>query len=91
MAIPTPQFLLMTVEIPGAEPGLDRAASELGVAVEDMDAEFGVVAIDPASCKYAVQVRADKLPTQARPAAEHRGPWSNAKIEPFGPVRGSKK
>ena len=91
MAIPTPQYLLMTVEMPGAEPSIDRAASELGVAVEDLDTAFGVVPIDPASSRYAVQVRADKLPTETRPAGEHRGPWSNAKIEPFGPVRGSKK
>ena len=91
MANPSPQFLLMTVEMPGAEPSIDRAASELGVAVEDLDTAFGVVPIDPACSRYAVQVRADKVPTQMRPAGEHRGPWSNAKIEPFGPVRGPKR
>jgi hypothetical protein len=91
MGIPTPQFLLMTVEMPGAEASMDRAASELGVAVEDLDSAFGVVPIDPACSKYAVQVRADKVPTETRPEGEHRGPWSNAKIEPFGPVRGPKK
>jgi len=91
MAIPTPQFLLMTVEMPGVEPSIDRAASALGVAVEDLDGAFGVVPIDPACAKYAVQVRADKLPTEMRPAGEHHGPWSNAKIAPFGPVRAPKK
>ncbi|HET9472234.1 MAG TPA: hypothetical protein VFO24_14110 [Usitatibacter sp.] len=91
MGIPTPQFLLMTVEMPGAEPSIDRAARELGVAVEDLDVAFGVVPIDPACSKYAVQVRADKVPAETRPAGEHRGPWSNAKIEPFGPLRGPKK
>jgi hypothetical protein len=91
MANPSPQFLLMTVEIPGAEPSIDRAASELGVAAEDLDTAFGVVPIDPACSKYAVQVRADKLPTEARAESEQRGPWSNVKIEPFGPVRGPKK
>ena len=87
----TPQFVLMTVEMPGAEPSIDRAASALGVADEDLDVAFGVVPIDPACAKYAVQVRADKVPTEMRPAGEHRGPWSNAKIAPFGPVRGPKK
>lgn len=87
----TPQFLLMTVEMPGAEPSIDRAARELGVAVEDLDVAFGVVPIDPACAKYAVQVRADKVPAEMRPAGEHHGPWSNAKIAPFGPVRGPKK
>jgi len=91
MSTPTPQFLLMTVEMPGAEPSIDRAASELGVAVEDLDTAFGVVPIDPACSKFAVQVRADKVPTGTRPAGEHRGPWSNAKIEPFGPVRRPKR
>jgi len=87
----TPQFVLMTVEMPGAEPSIDRAASALGVAVEDLDVAFGVVPIDPACARYAVQVRSDKVPTEMRPAGEHRGPWSNAKIAPFGPVRGPKK
>jgi hypothetical protein len=91
MANPTPQFLLMTVEMPGAEPSIGRAASELGVAVEDLDVDFGLVPIDPRRSKYAVQVRADKVPTETRPESGHRGPWSNAKIEPFGPPRGSKK
>jgi hypothetical protein len=91
MTVPTPRFLLMTVEMPGAEPSIDRAARELGVAVEDLDHAFGVVPVDPACAKYAVQVRADKVPTETRPAGGHRGPWSDAKIEPFGPLRDGKK
>lgn len=92
MAHPSTQFLLMTVVVHGEPPDLARAATELGVAVEDMDGAFGVVPIDPERCRYAVQVRADKVPPESRDASgEYGGPWSNSKIEPFGPVRGPKK
>lgn len=82
---------LMTVTVPRGAPSLGEAARQLGVEVEDMDAIFGVVPIDPNRGIYAVQVRAGKLPAQQRGKPEdYRGPWSNPRIAPFGPVHDDK-
>jgi hypothetical protein len=87
-----PAVELMTItEQSGGAPTLADAARQLGVAEADMDATFGVVPIDPDRGLYAVQVRAGKLPKQSgRPDGDYRGPWSNPKIEPFGPVQDGK-
>jgi hypothetical protein len=86
-------FCLTTIVAPGGAPDLAQVAKQLGVEVHDIDSTFGVVPIDPERGMYAVQVRGDKL--AARPesskSGEHTGPWSNPRIEPFGPVRDSKK
>jgi hypothetical protein len=83
---------LMTITEQGSgAPTLAEAAKQLGVAESDLDATFGVVPIDPARGMYAVQVRTDKLPKRSgQGESDYRGPWSNPKIEPFGPVQDSK-
>jgi hypothetical protein len=75
---------LMTVRGTDRAPTLAEAAAQLGVTVDDMDASFGVIAIDPAKGLYSVQVRADRLQTQES-TQPYRGPFSNPRIEPFGP------
>jgi hypothetical protein len=83
---------LMTItEQGGVAPSLAEAARKLGVEVGDLDTTFGVVPIDPDQGLYAVQVRAGKVPSKSGQAdRDYRGPWSNPKIEPFGPVQDSK-
>lgn len=84
------RFSLATVTVPHGHgaPDLARAAQHLGLSVQDLDASFGVVPIDPDSGRYAVQVRADRLPQAPEGSnEEYRGPWSNPSIEPFGPVK----
>ena len=82
---------LMTMVAPRGAPSLAEAARHFGVAVEDMDATFGVVPVDPERGLYAVRVRAGKLPAQLGGAAtDYRGPFSDPKIAPFGPVQEDK-
>ena len=69
----------------GSPPTLEFAAEQIGVAVEDLDAGFGVVAIDPRRSLYAVQARADRVPAANNQKDPYRGPFSNPKIAPFGP------
>ena len=75
--------VLMTVELPGAA-SLHAAAERLGVAPGDLDAEFGVIPVDPEQRLYSVMVE-----ERASAAAAERpgtgGPFANPKIEPFGP------
>ena len=88
MADMPPAVELMTVTIPQGAPSIAAAAKQLGVKPEDIDAAYGVVPVDPDRGLYAVQVRADRLPRQPEGVGEgYRGPWSNPRIEPFGPIQ----
>jgi hypothetical protein len=77
---------LMTVEIAGEKPGIAHAAKALGVDSHALDKSFGVVPIDPARHLYAVQVREDAV-AKRRPKPGSDGPFSNPRIEPYGPIR----
>jgi hypothetical protein len=91
MADIPPAVELMTVKAPHGTPTLAEAARQLGVKTEDIDATFGVVPVDPEAGLYAVQVRADRLPKRTEGSAkDYRGPWSNPRITPFGPLQEGK-
>ncbi|MFE0014857.1 hypothetical protein ACFWXH_08430 [Mesorhizobium sp. NPDC059054] len=82
-------MVLMTIACPEGTPGLDRAAELLGVPTAEMDRSFGVVVLDPQKGLYAVQVHETAI--KERPTADTggqvKGPFSNPRIEPFGPTR----
>lgn len=82
-------MVLMTIACPEGAPGLERAAELLGVAAAEMDRGFGVVVLDPQKGLYAVQVHEAAI--KERPASDAggqaKGPFSNPRIEPFGPTR----
>jgi hypothetical protein len=68
---------------------LARVKEELGLSDEEVDADFGLVEIDPEAHKYAILVE--------EPAAERvagtegvEGPFANPPIEPFGPPPGKR-
>ena len=75
---------LMMVVGAGVAPSRSAAADQLGVAVTDIDADYGVVPIDPDRDVYAVRVRADRLPSENDETKPYRGPYSDPKIAPFG-------
>jgi hypothetical protein len=74
--------LMMTVTVPGNAPSLAEAAQLLGVAEAALDHTFGVVAVDPRHGVYTVLVD-DKVASTI--AAGPAGPFSNPRIEPYGP------
>lgn len=75
--------VLMTVELPGAA-SLHAAAERLGVAPGDLDPDFGVIPIDPEQHLYSVMVE-ERASAAAAERPGTAGPFSNPKIEPFGP------
>ncbi|MDM9645360.1 hypothetical protein [Rhizobium sp. S163] len=83
-------FVLMMIESPGNVPDLARAAGLLGVDTSEMDAAFGVVPIDPENGKYAVQVRADAAAGPRNSSDGSSGPYSNPRIEGYGPKEGKR-
>ena len=82
----TKHFVLMTVTCAQPEPSLEEAAAALGVELEALDAGFGVVVIDPARKLFSVQALEDAVARKAEGGA-YRGPFSNPKIETFGPAK----
>jgi hypothetical protein len=56
----------------------------LGIACEKLDADFGVVAIDPEIGDYVVRTLLRDVPDDL-PAKN--GPFSDPQIGPFGPLQ----
>jgi hypothetical protein len=71
----------------GQPPSLASAAAQLGVSLEDLDAVFGVVPVDPRAGVYAVQARSDRVNVAIEGERRYQGPYSSPKIVPFGPTR----
>jgi hypothetical protein len=76
--------VMMTVELDPEVATVAQAAERLGVEPDRIDADFGVVSIDPEQNLYTVLVDAQAAAEAAdRPGVE--GPFSDPRIEPFGP------
>jgi hypothetical protein len=59
---------------------------DLGLGDEEVDADYGLVAIDPEEGRYAILVEESASARVAKkPGVE--GPFANPPIEPFGPPR----
>jgi hypothetical protein len=78
-------MVLMVVKGDKGAPSLVDAARQLKLAIEDLDAGFGVVPVDPRKGLYSVRARADRV--QPGQSPEYRGPFSDPKIEPMGPIK----
>jgi len=76
---------LYTVERPGGPPSLVEAAAALHKPIEDLDAGYGVVTVDPRRGLYAV--RAKSGAPSAKATTDSSGPYSDPQIAPFGPPR----
>jgi hypothetical protein len=85
-------MVLMTVHGSDGAPSIAQAASELGVSVADIDEKFGIVPINPDEGLYAVQVTESSIDSRtAADGSNYRGPYSNPRIAPFGPVQSGKE
>lgn len=77
---------MMTVELDPDSATVDKVAERLGLEPGEIDADFGVVPIDPDNHLYSVLVDEQASARVAgQPGVE--GPFSNPRIEPFGPPR----
>ena len=86
--------LLMTVNLARAK-SLAAAARKLGVPARSLDADYGVVEVDPDLNLFAVQVEAAALAAASGALrandGKFHGPFSNPRIQTFGPRTGSGK
>jgi len=78
---------LYTIEWSAGKPSLNDAANLLHLPLRALDANFGVVLIDPSRHLYTVRSLADdsKVSTAGTPGVA--GPFSDPQIEGFGPPR----
>jgi hypothetical protein len=71
-------------------PSLADLRQKLGLDAHDIDAEFGVIEVDPDEHLYTFLVDASKVPqATGQDAVELRGPYANPKIGTFGPPQSS--
>jgi hypothetical protein len=82
---------LLQFHHPGGAPQLREVLALFGLDPADVDAEFGVVATDPAAGLFVVRVENRGL-EEARAALARRAPhpgeglFSDPPVEPFGPA-----
>jgi hypothetical protein len=90
MPLPGPTVML-TVKLPPERATLAEARKRLGLAEDEVDQNFGLVALDPGEGTYAVLVSAEAgarvSASAAGKAGEAGGPYANPRIEPFGPPK----
>jgi hypothetical protein len=80
--------VMLTLRSPAGAPSLAAIRDRYGLRPEDLDERFGVVAVDPADHAYTILVERDAA-ARIVPGEgwEVEGPFSNPRIEPFGPPR----
>jgi hypothetical protein len=76
--------LLFTLTRKPSEASLDSVKRDLDLGDEEIDSEYGLVAIEPEQDRYAILVEVSESSRLAElPGVE--GPFANPRIEPFGP------
>jgi hypothetical protein len=75
---------MLTLTLDPAETSVEQVRRRLGLEPGQLDADFGVVEVDPAQHKYAVLVDG-QVAARLRGSRGVEGPFSNPRIDPFGP------
>ena len=81
---------MLTLTLPPEEATLAKVRERLGLKSNQIDADFGVVNIDPKKNLYTVLVD-EGVAESLGGSANVQGPFSNPRIESFGPPKKSKK
>jgi hypothetical protein len=75
---------MMTLRLDPAEANLAGVSRKLNLKGDEIDPNFGVVSINPAENLYAILVD-EAASTKLQGSEGVKGPYSNPKIEPYGP------
>jgi hypothetical protein len=79
--------VMVSFKVVGAAPTLEELKERFRLSDAEIDASFGVVEIDPQTHTYTILVEesaVDKLQPSGS-IGKVEGPFSNPRIEPFGP------
>jgi hypothetical protein len=77
---------MLTIKLRANEATLSKVCKRLNLSADEVDSEFGVVNIDPKRNLYTILVE-EEAARRVSGMPEVEGPFSNPKIEPFGPQR----
>ncbi len=81
--------LLFNVNWEEGKPSIEQICKKYGFKPDELDAEFGVIEIDPEDNLYSIlvdQEAAQRVREQLGiDTPDLEGPFSNARIAPFGP------
>jgi hypothetical protein len=75
---------LFTVKLPPKEATLEDAKKRLNLGEGEIDEDYGLVEIDPASQLYALMID-DTAAARLEGIKTVQGPFANPRIETFGP------
>lgn len=76
--------ILYTIEWDDGEPNIEQVSRKYGFPLESIDQEYGVVLIDPTNHRFSIMVDENAVTDISSPNRAE-GPFSNPRIEPFGP------
>lgn len=79
--------LLMTIDLSEEQkPSVELIANEMKVSPSSIDEKYGIIQIDPENRTFAFLIDEDAI-KKINPKDKEKihGPYSNPKIEPFGP------
>jgi hypothetical protein len=80
--------VMVSFDWTGESPDLAAVRKRFGLAEDEIDAEFGVIEIDPQQHSYTALVTPEAAARiTGREAPKVEGPFANPRIEPFGPPR----
>jgi len=81
--------LLFSITWEQGEPSVEQICEKYGFKPEELDLQFGIIEIDPQDNLYSILVDQDAAERVREQLGENipdmEGPFSNARIEPFGP------
>ena len=79
--------IMVSFQVEGPAPTIADLRQRYSLSDDEIDATFGVVEVDPQACIYTILVEesaVEKILPDG-PITDVEGPFSNPRIEPFGP------
>ena len=76
----------MSIQWPQGQPSFEQIQKLFSLSDDEIDRDFGLIEVDPAEHLYTILVEeTSAAKVRSGPGWSVSGPFSNPRIEPFGP------